>query len=415
MTESAVSVVVISRERPEHLRRCLTSLSFQTYRNFEVVVVADDAGLAALSGHTPAKNARLVRNNTVGVGGARNLGLEQACGDVVAFLDDDAVAEPTWLAGLAEPFRDPSVVAATGTVIGRNGISPQWSMRGVDTFGRQPHSAEQAVMLEGTNMAIRRRALCELGGFDSHFVFGFDDTDLSMRLFVSELRVVFAPKALVHHCTAASYRRGRDKRPLNVAEFGASAANFFALHAGSQAEKALDAFKNRQHRWLQGLLVKGSLEPRDLLRLEGELLRLEVPEIDKKPRRIAAFGEKTASFQLFPVARDENPSPVFLSCRPGAFAQTNQKAEELAGKGHAVSLICLSYTTRPHRHTMSDAGVWIQKGGIYGKSIRTQPRFQLCAFDTRVEKELTRIATTKGFDETSDKSPIVFQRISDAA
>ncbi|MCB2152739.1 MAG: glycosyltransferase, partial [Rhodobacteraceae bacterium] len=57
---------------------------------------------------------------------ARNLGLAAAAGEIVAFIDDDAVPEPRWLARLTAPFADPGIAAAGGFVVGRNGISFQW-------------------------------------------------------------------------------------------------------------------------------------------------------------------------------------------------------------------------------------------------------------------------------------------------
>ena len=117
-----VSVVIVSRRRPALLRRCLLGLTQQDLPGFEVVVVADPAGIAAVQGFA----VKTVGFDEPNISAARNLGIAQAGGEVVAFIDDDAVPEPTWLSRLTVPFSDPAVIAATGFVRGRNGVSFQW-------------------------------------------------------------------------------------------------------------------------------------------------------------------------------------------------------------------------------------------------------------------------------------------------
>jgi len=188
-----VSVIVVSRGRPALLRRCLSGIGQLYYPDFEVVVVADAAGLAAIS---EAKDLiKTVRCDEANISIARNLGLEQAAGEIVAFIDDDAVPEPTWLEYLVAPFGDATVAAVGGFVRARNGISFQWKASRVDSSGHthplvvderdftvfapQPDSA---IKTEGTNMAFRRDIVANLGGFDPGYRFFMDETDLDMRL-----------------------------------------------------------------------------------------------------------------------------------------------------------------------------------------------------------------------------------------
>jgi glycosyltransferase involved in cell wall biosynthesis len=82
-------VVVVSRDRPEALKRCLLGLSQLQYEPFEIVVVADEKGVAAarqLPFHDHLKLKVFERPN---ISAARNLGLTHAAGEVVAFIDDD--------------------------------------------------------------------------------------------------------------------------------------------------------------------------------------------------------------------------------------------------------------------------------------------------------------------------------------
>ena len=125
-----VSVVVVSHGRPDALARCLTSLTQLSYPAFEIVVVADKAGLDRLDRiATLFRRIKRQRFDSANISHARNLGIAQAAGEVVAFIDDDAVAEPLWLHHLAAVFEDERVMSAGGTVLGRNGISVQWGGR----------------------------------------------------------------------------------------------------------------------------------------------------------------------------------------------------------------------------------------------------------------------------------------------
>ena len=98
MTQPPVSVVIVSRHRADLLKRCVVGLSQLLYSNYEIVVVSDPAGCKALSDYTDKIKMTVFDEPNISV--ARNLGIAQADGDIIAFIDDDAVPEPTWLAEL---------------------------------------------------------------------------------------------------------------------------------------------------------------------------------------------------------------------------------------------------------------------------------------------------------------------------
>ncbi|MEL6702483.1 MAG: glycosyltransferase, partial [Pseudomonadota bacterium] len=87
------SVVVVSRHRAEALRRCLVSLQQVWAVAFEVIVVADPAGIDAV-GDMPG--VIRIPFDAANIAQARNLGIDAARGDIISFIDDDAVAEPCW-------------------------------------------------------------------------------------------------------------------------------------------------------------------------------------------------------------------------------------------------------------------------------------------------------------------------------
>ena len=98
----SVSVVVVSRDRPDALYLCVLCLSQVQYNAFEIVVVADAKGLAALDDFKGKIKA--VQFDDANISMARNIGIVHSAGEIVAFIDDDAVPEPTWLTYLTAPF-----------------------------------------------------------------------------------------------------------------------------------------------------------------------------------------------------------------------------------------------------------------------------------------------------------------------
>ncbi len=192
MTVLSATAIVVSRHRPELLQRCLRALGQQLFDSYEVVVVADFESLKSLEIDYPYKAIAFDEAN---ISRARNLGIEQAAGDFVAFIDDDAVAEPTWLHHLALGFALPEVNAVGGYVRSRNGFSFQWKANCITPLGFSepleiagveptvpPIPQGCAVKTEGTNCAFRREILSNIGGFDENIAFFHDETDLNMRL-----------------------------------------------------------------------------------------------------------------------------------------------------------------------------------------------------------------------------------------
>ena len=196
MSLPTTSVIVVSWQRPDALVLCVQSLARQRLAPaYEIIVVADAAGRAALARLPDAAMIKLVACDQPNISAARNLGLAVAAGQVVAFIDDDAQAEPRWLSHLVAPFAHGDLACTGGYVRGRNGISFQWTSRSIDStgtahpaplHGQQPGRPAlppgHALKTEGTNMAVRRDVLARLGGFDEAYHYYLDETDLNWRL-----------------------------------------------------------------------------------------------------------------------------------------------------------------------------------------------------------------------------------------
>jgi O-antigen biosynthesis protein len=399
-----VSVVVVSRGRPAALCRCLTGLGQLTYPAFEVIVVADPAGLAAVAATGWGGRIKTVGFDQANISMARNLGIGQAAGEIVAFIDDDAVPEPSWLGHLTAPFTDPTVSAAGGFVRGRNGISFQWQGRialadattrplTVDASQVLVHQGAPgaAAKTEGTNMALRRSVLAEIGGFDPVFRFYLDETDVNLRLGAREDRTAIVPLAQVHHGFAASARRRDDRVPTSLFEIGASHAAFLRRHGpGLDAAALRDAERAAQRRRLLAHMVAGRLEPRDVRRLLAGFDAGWTDGAERPLVRLAPIGDAEAPF--LPLATTTPRGHRVLSGRRSQRHSLMAQARQAVAAGERITLMLFSGTPRRHRVQFSDDGVWVQSGGLFGASDRRDPAFRLWRFDDRVAREITNLS-----------------------
>lgn len=118
MTPPPVSLIIVSRGRPAALARCVTAVMQLWYRPLEVIVVADRDGIARVSDLPTGASVKQVRFEEANIARARNAGIAAASGQIIAFIDDDAVPEPSWLNHLVAPFSDPAVAIVGGFVKG---------------------------------------------------------------------------------------------------------------------------------------------------------------------------------------------------------------------------------------------------------------------------------------------------------
>src|SRR5437016_5283605 len=96
-TALSCSVVVCTRNRPDHLNRCLEALSSVSYPRFDALVVDNAPADSRAKEVAERWGARYVVEPIVGLSRARNLGARTCSSDIVAFTDDDAVVDPEWV------------------------------------------------------------------------------------------------------------------------------------------------------------------------------------------------------------------------------------------------------------------------------------------------------------------------------
>ncbi|MEO1026847.1 MAG: glycosyltransferase, partial [Pseudomonadota bacterium] len=331
--------------------------------------------------------------------------IEAAGGEFCAFIDDDSVAEPTWLKTLAIGLKSTGAVAATGYVRGRNGISYQSQFATVDREA-ETHSEPspvnsivpqvaggRAIKLVGTNMAVSRKVFVQLGGFDPGYSYFLEDTDLSIRISDAGLPMCVVPDAEVHHAYAASPRRTRLRAPINLYDIGKSTALFLRRHNCDQIDEIRARVLRRERLRASRHIVRGTCEPQDLRRL---LASLEEGWRDGLLTDISPLPEidKNANFQ--PVKEKFHSHKAQFSGLYLNRKRAYRTAAKMVNSGTRVSLFSFSLTAFRHHVAFTDSGVWLHTGGVYGPSEREQPTFRWCRFANRWKEEVARVAIARG-------------------
>lgn len=224
MNNLSLSVVICAytEERWDDLSAAVESVRAQDTPPMETLVLIDHNPPLADRARLSLPGVLVVENREArGLSGARNTGVAAARGDVVAFLDDDAIAAPDWLRYLMAPYADPLVYGVGGAiepawVAGR----PPWLPEEFDwvvgcTYRGMPRYAGPVRNLIGANMSFRRDLFATVGGFRDGMgrlgtrPLGCEETELCIRVRKHWPRatLLYEPKALVQHRVPAARAR----------------------------------------------------------------------------------------------------------------------------------------------------------------------------------------------------------------
>jgi glycosyltransferase involved in cell wall biosynthesis/GT2 family glycosyltransferase len=215
-----ISVVICAytAERIELLAAAIESQGAQTVAPHEIVLVIDHSPeLEAIARERWPQAVVIANSERQGLSGARNTGVGECSGEVVAFLDDDATAAPNWIERLGAAYADPDVLGAGGAVRPNWATArPGWFPPEFDwvvgcTHSGMPRQRQAVRNLVGANMSFRRRALLQAGGFRHELgrigkiPAGCEETDLSIRIGQDNPggEIVYDPEAAVDHFVPA--------------------------------------------------------------------------------------------------------------------------------------------------------------------------------------------------------------------
>jgi GT2 family glycosyltransferase len=196
-----VSVVVCAYNAESTMAPCLDSLRDLRYPAYEVVVV-DDGSTDRTGGIADEyEGIHVIHQENKGLSAARNVGIAASTGEIIAFTDSDCVVDPDWLHYLVATFLSSGEAAAGGP-----NLSPPEDSLIASCVAASPGgplhvllNGEEAEHIPGCNMAFRREALEEIGGFDPIYRAAGDDVDVCWRLQEHGFRIAFSPAAIVWH------------------------------------------------------------------------------------------------------------------------------------------------------------------------------------------------------------------------
>jgi GT2 family glycosyltransferase len=220
-----LSVIIVNWNGRDHLATCLESLTTQTFRDFEVILVdngsTDDSAEFVREFHPWVKLVELSGNR--GFAAGNNVGLAAALGDYIVTLNNDTEADPGWLAELvavadAHPgagmvasricnFADRDRIDSLGVRICRDGMSR--GAHRLQRFSALSLDRVEEILFPSACVALYRRTMLDqIGFFDEEFFAYCEDTDLGLRGRLAGWGALLARDAVVWHkysCTTGAF------------------------------------------------------------------------------------------------------------------------------------------------------------------------------------------------------------------
>ena len=209
---TGLSVVVVTTEPEANLARCLSSLSTQTFADFEVIVVCSET-------HVPRKQDRWVGKKLVsrtrfittknrGYGAACNMGARLARASFLVFLNDDTSLHADYLKALHESLsKDENSIFQSLIVheyahqVRRGNPCDIYGAAGIGFYG---NCGKGEFYASGASLAVSKKAFEQLGGFDEKLFLYHDDVDLSWRARLIGFGISSVESAVCHHAGGAS-------------------------------------------------------------------------------------------------------------------------------------------------------------------------------------------------------------------
>jgi hypothetical protein len=366
------SIVINTYNRAPYLRRLLAGLSHLRQAEFEVVVVngpsTDETENLFLEYSGRLKIVTCPERN---LSYSRNLGIAASAGEVVLFIDDDALpADELWLARYLQAFEADAqnrLGAIGGPVQYRDthwfefagGLTSDYGFQQFidhqsDSFA--PDGSAWQLRVQGCNCAFRREALEVIGGFDEFFRYYHDETDLCLRLARSGYNVAYIAENGVRHYAAGSERRA-SKYDRNWDVITRS-DTYFALKNGHHPQPAR-LFKTlaaapRKHfiQEIHQFFRQGEISFFQWLKFVMLWLRGLASGLWAgltQPRRLGGFSQEPPPFLPFTSpARAERPLTIALLTQTipgqpgfgGVGRYTFDLARGLHERGHTVHIVC---------------------------------------------------------------------------
>jgi GT2 family glycosyltransferase len=214
----SVSVIILNFNGKKYLKKCVLSVLETKYPNFEVVLVDNGSTDRSLSSIEKTfgsdERLRIIRNSkNMGFAGGNNVGFEYATGTYIVFLNNDTVVDSNWLIHFIDAMeKDTTLGLAQSLLLKIDGSEIQnagclfsdYLMFQHSVAGGKPSNTRFSPVFEvsfanGAAMIIRRELVNEIGLFDPHFLFYYDDILLSFKTWLAGKRVATISRSKVYH------------------------------------------------------------------------------------------------------------------------------------------------------------------------------------------------------------------------
>jgi glycosyltransferase involved in cell wall biosynthesis/GT2 family glycosyltransferase len=437
------SIIINTYNRSELLMRTLESLRYLRYPEFEVVCVngpSDDGTGPLLARMQRCLNLKCAICPEKNLAKSRNIGIQMAAGEIICFIDDDAVPEPNWLNTLATAFDDPKVAAAGGFIRDHTGVKYQARYVLCDRLGNNicfdkaedisvdnknadDHGNSYYVAITGTNSSFRKDTLVDLGGFDEAYAYFLDETDILIRLSDAGYKIVCIEKAEVHHKYAPSNQRDELNIPKTLYNPFRSKHYFALRHALpymtlNSIEKNILVSMN-EARAAQNWHLKQTLISKerhaalidDIYKGYSDGLRMAFDVCAPYTRPVSFFSSPPA-FQPFVgllpanerirlafISQDYPPNP-----NGGIGVWTAELARSLAARGHEITVLT---TAEEGPETVDfEEGVWVHriKRKFFPERPYNAPEYlpqSIYDWSASAYLELCRVILLRGLDMVS--------------
>lgn len=214
--EPLVTAVITHYNRPAMVRRAIESLLGQTWSNLEILVVDDGSShsdvpalFEDLGSGTFSRPVRLIRKENGGLGSARNVGLREAAGEYVTFLDDDDEAEPTYVEYMVEALLATGAAAsAVGFRVFNNAEQGPLDGRSEDLqwmyFGPASDLAILDNVIGGAAAMMKRDIALSVGGYHEIKHLTYEDWQLLLKIALAGHEIVPVPEPLLRYRVSPS-------------------------------------------------------------------------------------------------------------------------------------------------------------------------------------------------------------------
>lgn len=403
-----LSVIINTYNREPYLRRLLSSLERLANCQFEVVVVngpSSDGTGRLLARY--AERLKIADCPTRNLSESRNLGIAAAAGDIVTFIDDDALpVDDAWGARYVAAFEQAGAGTPLGAVGGPvwhhdtvwkefdGGLTGDYGFQVFDIAHGRPEHGRWWPRVQGCNCAFLREAMTRIGGFDEFFLYYHDETDVCLRLARAGFATRHLPDNGVRHYAAASERRtSRFDRNWRIVT---QSDTYFALKNGGDAlpVRVLKTIAGgpRKHYFgeINSYFFNGEIGVAHWLRLLSQWASGFAAGFRAglaAERRFASFDTPPPPFLPFVQPRTDRLTVALLTQaipgQPGSGGvgrYTYDLARALHERGHAVHVLCRGGQRIVHRtpgftiHGITDEDIAAQSSGtdlaVTGKNVR---------------------------------------------